>query len=126
MLLIYWYVKWPTTVRSCEERVIETSKKRDDECDSTLNKTDDIELMVDITITQKHTDIIKNTKEKCYLVSKDTYSNKQFKDFEQLFEAVVLTVLTVCFKIILLQFHQEVSCIGKVDTIVTLFFFFLI
>ena len=66
MLLIYRHEKCPNTVRRCEERVFEPSKISNDECDSSLDHADPIELKDNITIIQKHEDI-KNTKGKYYL-----------------------------------------------------------
>ena len=67
MLLIYRHKKWPNTVRRCQERVI-ASKKVDDECDSSLDQTDAIELKDNITIIQKYEVIIKNTKVKYFVL----------------------------------------------------------
>ena len=89
ILLIYRSDKWSKATR-CEERVIEPSEKSDDECDSNLRKADAMELKDDITLIQKHEDIVKNT-----------------KDFEQLFEVVVLIESTLYFKINLYKFISK-------------------
>ena len=68
----------------------EPSEKSDDECDSNLGEADAVELKEDITLIQKHEDIVKNT-----------------KHFEQLFEVVVLIESTLYFKINLYKFISK-------------------
>ena len=68
----------------------EPSEKSDDECGSNLGEPDAVELKEDITLIQKHEDIVKNT-----------------KHFEQLFEVVVLIESTLYFKINLYKFISK-------------------
>lgn len=54
-------------------------------------------------------------------MAKQGHTLKKFKDSEQLFEEVDLSKLTVDFEKKPAQVHQQSSCIGKVNTIVTFF-----